>query len=167
MCRYDCYSAYCLVCFSSFKVSNQGMSQVKSHARCHETNPKKKAALEQFLSRTQKTFLVNRSEKRVGLSDSSSTITWSNSDKIVKAEIVDALHLVERNHSFSSINGNGLRYQRMFENNLIAAGYSIGETKVAYMIKFGIAESLKKKSLNQKLTIHHFHLFLTKQLHPR
>ena len=139
----DVHSAYCMVCFNSFKIDNQGIGQVKSHARCHETNPKKKAALEQFLSRPQRTFSVDNN-KSVGLADNIS-ITWSNSDKVLKAEIIDALHLVEYNQSFSSVNGNASRYERMFENNPIVAGYSMGETKVAYIIKFGIADYLKKK----------------------
>ena len=44
------YSAYCAVCLKSFKIDNQGISQVKSHAKCHEKNKKKKDAVKSFLA---------------------------------------------------------------------------------------------------------------------
>ena len=45
----DPYSAHCAVCLKSFKIKNQGIGQIKSHA--------KKGALKSFL--TQHTFVVD------------------------------------------------------------------------------------------------------------
>ena len=46
----DPYSAHFAVCLKSFKIDNQGVSQVKSYAICHETNNKKKDTLKSFLA---------------------------------------------------------------------------------------------------------------------
>ena len=32
----DEYSAYCKLCLKSFRIDNSGISQVKSHAKCHK-----------------------------------------------------------------------------------------------------------------------------------
>ena len=46
----DPYSAHFVVCLKYIKIDNQGISQVKSHAICHETNNKKKDTLKSFLA---------------------------------------------------------------------------------------------------------------------
>ena len=139
----DKFSAYCMVCFSKFKIDNQGKSQVTSHAKCHETNSRKKEALQKFLTQPQRTFTSSPSGN-VGLSANKAVL--SSEDRVTSAEIIDALHLVQYNQSFTSVNGNAERYVRMFgADNPIINGYRMGETKVAYMINHGIAFYLKKK----------------------
>ena len=142
----DPSSAYCNVCYKPFKIDNQGVGQVKSHAKSHENNPVKKAALEKFLAQPNRK-LTSGSGGQLKLTKNNSG--WTNSEKITVAEVIDALHLVQYNQSFSSVNGNRERYQRMFgADNPVAMGYSMGETKVCYIIKFGLAHYLKKQLMD-------------------
>ena len=45
-------------------------------------------------------------------------------DQILKAEIFQALNMVDKNHSFSSANGDSDRFKKMFPDSQIAAKYS-------------------------------------------
>ena len=43
--RIDPQSAYCGICLKSFKINNNGIGQVKSHSKCHESGKRKETAL--------------------------------------------------------------------------------------------------------------------------
>ena len=45
-------------------------------------------------------------------------------DQILNAEILQALNMVDKNHSFSSANGDSDRFKKMFPDSQIAAKYS-------------------------------------------
>ena len=134
----DEHSAWCTICLQKFKIDNQGRGQVTSHAKCHETSEKKRDAAE------QRTFKV-RDDGAPNLTANNSCIL-SDKEQVTKAEILDALYVVRANHSFASVSGNAERYRMMFgEKNPVASCYSMCETKVAYIIKFGIAPYVRRK----------------------
>ena len=64
-------------------------------------------------------------------------------DQILNAEILHALNIVDKNHSFSSANGNSDRFKKMFPDSQIAAKYSQEETKSKYVVQFGLAPFVK------------------------
>ena len=129
----DEYSAYCKLCLKSFRIDNSGISQVKSHAKCHKAG--------ESMS-NQRTFEVGQ---KGDVSLSKNSIILSPEDKVVKAEILQALHIVNKNLSFASAKEDSLRFQTMFPDSAIARSYSMADTKAQYVIKFGIADYLKKK----------------------
>ena len=43
--RTDLQSAFCGICLRSFKISNTGVGQLKSHSECHESSKRKETAL--------------------------------------------------------------------------------------------------------------------------
>ena len=48
-------------------------------------------------------------------------------------------------HSFASTSGNAEKYRLMFDQrNPVASAYRMCETKVEYVIKFGIAQSVRR-----------------------
>ena len=63
----------------------------------------------------------------------------SEEDAAVKAEIIACLNAVNYNHSFASANLNGDMYRTMFPDSNIAKHSSQKETKMKYVIQFGIA----------------------------
>ena len=63
----------------------------------------------------------------------------------MKSEILQALHMVEKNHSFASAKGDSDRFKLMFPDSTIARGYQQSDSKVQYVIKYGIADHLKKQ----------------------
>ena len=65
---------------------------------------------------------------------------------INKAEIVKALHMVEKKKtSFASAKGDSDRFNLMFPGSIFAKGYQQSDSKVQYVIKYGIADHLKKQ----------------------
>ena len=68
---------------------------------------------------------------------------WTDADKVARAEILQALHTVDKNISFASASGDTLRFMAMFPDSQIASKYQMGETKMKYLLQFGIAPYMK------------------------
>ena len=128
--------AYCKICLKTFRIDNSGLSQVKSHAKSHGSDTRK-AML------TQRTFTSIAEDGKVTLSQN--RLLLSPEDLVTKAEVLQALHIVDKNHSFASAKEDSQRFRSMFPDSNIAKSYSMADTKVQYTVKFGIAENLKKK----------------------
>ena len=69
------------------------------------------------------------------LSESSSP-SLSNDEKVCKAEIIELLDLADKNQSFSSCNGDGEKYRKMFSDSNIPKQFNQQETKTNYTIQF-------------------------------
>ena len=88
-------------------------------------------------------------------------------EKIVYAEILQALHLVEANQSFASAAKDTERFKRMFPDSEIAKGYKQSSTKVAYTIKFGIkpyVSEILEKDMQGRPFVFHFDETTTSQV---
>ena len=60
-------------------------------------------------------------------------------ESIIKAEILQALKMVDSNISFTSANGNVKLFREMSPDLDIRKGYKQSETKIKYSIQFGLA----------------------------
>ena len=125
--------AYCRICLKSFRIDNCGLSQVKSHERCHKPG--------QTLS-NQRTFEIGQ-KGQISLSKSLFVLTLE--DQVAKADILQALHVVNKNLLFAALKEDSERFRPMFPDSMIAKSYSVADTKSQYVIKFGIADYLTKK----------------------
>ena len=83
--------------------------------------------------------------KNGNVQTSKGKIVLSDKDKILKAEIIQNLYLVDHNRSFSSANNDNSRFKRMFPDSDITCGYSQSEAKAKYIIQFGIAPYVSEK----------------------
>jgi len=72
----------------------------------------------------------------------------SSREKVLKAEIIEVLDMVDKNQSFSSCNGDGERYRQMFPDSIIAKQFNQQETKAKYTLQFGIAPYVKEKVIS-------------------
>ena len=63
----------------------------------------------------------------------------SSDEQIMKAEILQALKTVGSNFSFASASRDGDRFCQMFPDSKVAKGFSQNETKMMYVIKFGLS----------------------------
>jgi len=136
----DIYSARCELCRKTFSVKNSGICQVKQHAATekHVKNEKEMTNQRKF------SMQGNLSKKSVQLTES---------DSVQRAELLQALSIIDRNQSFRSANGDSKRFQKMFHDSTIAQKYSQEETKTKYITQFGIAPCLTerlKKDIQQK-----------------
>ena len=123
--RTDSQSAYCRICLKSFKINNSGVGQLKSHSKCHESGKRKETALNWKNQR----MLVSGDRAELGLSKKNSLVL-STKEAMMKAEILQALHMVEKNHSFASAKGDSDRFKLMFPDSTIAKGYQQSDSKV-------------------------------------
>ena len=129
----DKFMAYCKICLKSFRIDNIGLSQVKSHEKCHKPG--------QTLS-NQRTFEIGQ-KGQISLSKSSFVLTPE--DQVAKAEILQALHMMNKNLSFASSKKDSERILAMFPDSMIAKSYFMADTKSQFVIKLGMADCLTKK----------------------
>ena len=115
--RTDPQLAYCGMCLKSFKINNSGVDQLKSNSECHESGKRKETALNWKNQRT----LVSRDRDELGLSKKNSLVL-STKEAILNTEILHALHMIEKNHSFVSAKGDSDRFKLMFPDSTIATG---------------------------------------------
>ena len=87
--RTDPQSAYCGICLKSFKISNSGLGQLKSHSKCRKSGKRKKTALNWKNQRA----LVSGDRAEMRLSKKNSLVL-STKEAILKAEILQALYMV-------------------------------------------------------------------------
>ena len=129
--RIDPQSAYCGICLKSFKIDNSDIDQLKSHSKCHEIGKRKETALKWKYQPT----LVSGDIAELGLSKANSLVL-STEEAILKAEILQVLHMVEKNHSLASAKGDSDRFRLMFSDSTIAKVYQKSDSKVQYVIKY-------------------------------
>ena len=144
-------TARCSVCRQSFDVSNMGKSAVVSHA-------KGKKHLEKINSKNSMStlFFKNSGElKKVIVTTPPAEAACTNSHKscsqtnnltslllkstVTKAEILWCLKTVLSHSSFRSCENISKLFSVMFSDSDIAKSFSLGKTKCAYFINFGIA----------------------------
>lgn len=112
-----------------------------------------------YLGLSNKAALHSKSEEMMKgqpafISDSfqlseKSTRSLSHQKLVFRAEILDALDLVDKNESLPASNGGGVKkYRRMFQDSNIAKKYNQQETKIKYTIQFGIALFVKEQMIS-------------------
>ena len=83
-------------------------------------------------------------DRKVKIRLSKSSFVLTREDQVAKAEILQALHMVNKNLLFAS-KEDIERFRAMFPDSMIAKSYSMADTKSQYVIRFGIADYLTKK----------------------
>ena len=133
----DSSHAFCRLCQKTFKIDTSRISQVKLHA----SGAKHKERENILAGNSSQSHFTASDGKTAMLSKGSVILT--NEEHVLKAEIIQALKIVDGNFSFASANGDGDRFCTMFPDSAIAKSYKQGETKVKYCLQCGIAPHLK------------------------
>ena len=134
--RGDEFSANCNICSKKFLMHHCGISDIRQHSKTD------KHVKNQELMKGQRGF-INDSFQLSG----SSSPSLSNHEKVCKTGIIEPLDLVDKNQSFSSCNGDGEKYRKMFPDSNIAKQFNQQETKAKYTTQFGIAQYVKEKMI--------------------
>ena len=124
--------AYCIWCKKTFSIDKCGGSQARSHARSGQHDKSEK------LYKNQKTFTSSGSLQ-------AGQFILSQEELIIKAETLNALHYVQHNYSYASASNQSLLYKEMFPDSAIAQSFTCGSSKMAYIIKFGLALYFEEK----------------------
>jgi len=141
----DPSKAFCTVCSKSFRIDGGGKSQVEIHGQGTFHLKLLKS------QRSQRTFVKSTQENAMIMSEPSSSLTLE--EQVIRAETIQALTCVDSNLSFASADGDGDRFKAMFPDSKIAEKYSQNETKMKYVIQFGLSpyfQDLLKSDLRGK-----------------
>ena len=133
----DSSRAFCKLRQKTFKIDASGTSQVKLRA----SGAKHKERENILAGNSSQSHFTASDGKTATLSKGSVILT--NEEQVLKAEIIQALKIVDGNFSPASANGDGDRFRTMFPDSAIAKSYKQGETKVKYCLQYGIAPHLK------------------------
>ena len=76
------------------------------------------------------------------------SVGLSEKDSITKAEVLQALKVVEGSMSFASTNSDNDRFKPMFPDSKIVKSYRQSETKLKYQIQHGTAPYFKNQILD-------------------
>lgn len=137
------YTAYCKLCKKSFRIDGAGIAQVKIHSK-----GVKHREVEKIISgrSNQARFIslnaMGNTNEEMTLGRR--TIILTDKELTNRAEIIQALKVVDSNWSFSSAADDSERYQKMFPDSEIAKCYKQGSSKVRYIIQYGIAPYFQK-----------------------
>ena len=136
----DKYRAFCVGCNKTFLIDGSEKSQVRSHISSPTHLDKEKQLKNQatFCKSTDDGVFIVKKQNFASSSD----------EQIMKAEILQAPKTVGSNFSFASANGDGDRFRQMFPDSNIAKGFSQNETKMMYVIKFGLSPYFKESLKN-------------------
>jgi hypothetical protein len=127
--------ARCALCKKEFCIDGSGVKQVESHAN----------------SNLHKKKLPNTSQSTLAVSATGAIIHTGGEAVLpiamqaLRAEVLETLHKAEYNQSFSSGKDDGDRYRLMFPGHPAAEHYHSGPTKVAYLLRYGVAEVLLRE----------------------
>ena len=129
----DYHAARCNICNKVFSIGSGGVSDLKQHSKTAKHT--KNAAL----MKGQSAFRSNSFKLQGG---TSKPTLLTDKEQVLNAEIIEAIHSVDSNQSFSANNGSGKHYKKMFPCE-VTANFSLQETKMKYTIHFGIAPYVK------------------------
>jgi hypothetical protein len=90
--------------------------------------------------------------------------SFLNKDDVTKAEIMWTLKTVMSNYSYNSATGLNELLQAMFPDSEIAKKFQLSSTKMAYIIRFGLAPYFHSELLSQVKNCDHFVLAFDESL---
>ena len=130
---YQC-KAFCKFCQKSFRISGSGEAQVKSHAKSKSHNDNTPSA-------NQSTFVTENGKSQLSVP---TKIMFSYEEQVLRAEVLQALQVVNSSYSFASSENDNEKFKIMFPDSKIAQSYRQGKTKVKYNIQYGIGPYVKQ-----------------------
>ena len=112
-------------------------------------------------------FNANMNQRMFSITDGTAQlepkdrIVLSKEGQVVKAEILQVLHCINRNYSLRSMEDDNKRFNEMFPDSEVTKCQQL-ETKVKYVMQYGIANYLKE-NIKKIFPIPRTHSTLTKQ----
>ena len=134
----DTSMARCGICLKSrpFSISNGGLSQIRQHA---ETGGHTKS---------RKSLSGQCSMSQSGPSGNLQLSTMDK-DSPLRAEVLQALKVVQTNMSFASADEDAALFRVQFSDSEIAKNYEMGQTKLKYLLGYGIYPHLRDCMLKE------------------
>ena len=156
----DKNAARCKLCQKTFSLSNMGQQAIVSHEKgdVHKkiANPSdKQASVANFFApKTSNISSVTTSPKTSATlpnpaASAGKIQNYFQSQEVTNAEIIWCLKVIESHFSYRSCSDIGVLFKAMFTDSDIAQRFSLGKTKIAYNIAFGIAPYFENQLLEE------------------
>ena len=100
----DQSKAFCKFCQKSFSINGSGEAQVKSHAKSKSHNDNTPSA-------NQRTFVTENGKSQLSIP---TKIMFSSEEQVLRADVLQALQVVNSNYSFSSSENDNERFKIFF-----------------------------------------------------
>ena len=144
------FSAYCFVCHKSIQCSNSGLLQVLQHAESQTHIKKASVVCSENQSKiklvsTQKSSAAHQSSDESSVAPPASISLTNRKDDSTKAEIIWAAKTATSNYSFRSSDGIGNTFRAMFSNADTLRSFSMGRTKLSYLMAYGLGPAFKEQ----------------------
>ena len=152
------YQARYTICQKIFELSNMGIQAVKSHCKSdgHKKMTSHTSSMDSFVVAKTKTEQPDQQvhglrsldpPKQQGELQEKKAVAQESpflvSEAVTKAEIRWAFKMVKQHSSANLCSDISELFKYMFEDSEIVKKFSVGKTKAAYMIMFGLAPILK------------------------
>lgn len=139
--------AKCKLCCKTFDISNMGEAALASHMK----GKKHEAAAAVASSAIPIREFMNADATKtssdataVSTAKKQTSLDVSTKNEVLKAEILWALKIMNSHYSFKSSEDTSRLFVAMFPDSQIAARFSCGERKCAYVCTFGLAPYFKR-----------------------
>ena len=162
-CKGDIYSAFCTYCNSTILIKHAGKSALTAHAGTGSHGLEEKRMRE---SRTIVSDVSSDTADKV-MKVSAEPATRNFEESVLNAEVLQAFNVVDKNQSFQSADGDNERFARQFPDSKIAQSYQLGQTKLKYLVQFGIAPHIKElllEDMKEEQYCFHFDETTTEQV---
>ena len=127
--------AHCSLCNKSFNIYKCGVLQVSAHWRGDSHQKLEKENLNQ-----QKISIYKNGEIKL-----TGKFVLTKEENVIKAETLNVFHYVEANYSYSSVTKQSILYKEMFPDSSIAKSFTSSASKMACIVKCGLAECFKEQ----------------------
>ncbi|XP_062374792.1 uncharacterized protein LOC134062699 [Sardina pilchardus] len=143
----DDSEAYCTLCKRTLKLGTLGIKALESHTKSTKHQESANSArnshgIAQFYSAAS-------TSRNTGSVTSGSIRALLGSTDTMKAEVLWALNTVVKHQSCRSNDGIGELFQMMFPDSTIGKTFQCGRDKTSYIIRFGVAEFVKKDFISK------------------
>lgn len=137
--------AKCKLCGKEFSVANSGLGQVKQHA---ETEKHKQVSNTRSGTSSQRLLLPRSSDDGAISLSATPSVSFSTEEQTLRAEILWAMKCAQSNFSFSSNTNLASVFRAMFPDSEIARNYGMSESKIKYVLAFGVAPYVRERLID-------------------
>lgn len=157
----DPYKAYCRFCLKTFTLSNMGRQAILSHERSAKhkkiiDGEKKQMKISQSFAVPAKSDKAEVSSPNAGIyreqdcaSGSNILTNYVNREDVSIAEIIWGMKLVMSHSSYNSFKDAADIFKAMFPDSSIAKKVSLGSSKMAYLVAFGLSPYFHKHLIQE------------------
>lgn len=126
-------------------LEKKGLEKIRRHGK---TSMHKRIVAGRGGTSKQMTLVTQKSNESLLQLSKQPTFSSFREDETIKADILWALKCIQSNYAFASKHDSSELHRSMFPDSNIALNYSMAETKIRYIVDFGIATYVREQLIS-------------------